>query len=74
MDARVPLVIFQDNFMEAPRLVKRVMNVPRQGDEVIINSNVFIVTRVRTRYASETAMPTALVDMERVRSTDSNDW
>ena len=49
MDARVPLVIFQDNFMEAPRLVKRAMNVPRQADAVIINRNVFCVTRVRTR-------------------------
>ncbi len=74
MDEYRTLVTFQDNYMPGPRLVKHLMNTPRQGDEVIIDSNVFIVKRVRTRYKANTTMPTALVNMERVGSTGEDGW
>lgn len=67
-------VIFMDNFMDVPRLVKNIINVPRQGDEVIIKTNIFIVTRVRTQYRVDVTMPTALVNMERVGSTGEDGW
>lgn len=67
-------VFFYDNFMDGPRMVKKLMNAPRQGDEVIIKSNVFLVTRVRTKYLVETTTPFVLVNMERIRSTGEDGW
>jgi len=74
MEKYLSEVFFYDNFMEGPRLVKHLINIPRKGDEVVVNHNVFIVTRVRTRHMDEFTRSQALVNMERVRGAGRDGW